>query len=103
MIDSSLNWKKHINIVSVEVSRAISFLRHSNTFLPQLTLKTQYTGIVKPHFRYCCSVLGCDNSTELNQLQKLQTEPRGFYQTAALAPLADFLLTGSAGRILTSS
>ena len=34
---------------------------------------TLYTGIVEPHFRYCCSVWGCAGSTELNQLQKLQT------------------------------
>ena len=31
-----------------------------------------YTGIVEPHFRYCCSVWGCCGLTEINQLQKLQ-------------------------------
>ena len=31
-----------------------------------------YTGIVEPHFRYCCSVWGCCGATEINQLQKLQ-------------------------------
>ena len=35
-------------------------------------LRTLYTGIVEPHFRYCCSVWGCTGSTEINRLQKLQ-------------------------------
>ena len=58
--------------VSTKVSRAIGFLKHAKTFLRQETLKTLYTGIVEPHFRYCCSVWGCAGSTELTQLQKLQ-------------------------------
>ena len=71
-IDNSLNWKEHIKTVSTKVLRAIGFLKHAKTFLGQETLKTLYTGIVEPHFRYCCSVWGCAGSTELNQLQKLQ-------------------------------
>ena len=71
-IDNSLNWKEHIKTVSTKVSRAIGFLKHAKTFLLQETLKILYTGIVEPHFRYCCSVWGCAGSTELNQLQKLQ-------------------------------
>ena len=71
-IDNSLNWKEHIKTVSTKVARAIGFLKHAKTFLPQETLKTLYTGIVEPHLRYCCSVWGCAGLTELNQLQKLQ-------------------------------
>ena len=55
-IDNSLNWKEHIKTVSTKVSRAIGLLKHAKTFVPQETLKTLYTGIVEPHFRYCCSV-----------------------------------------------
>ena len=47
-------------------------LKHAKTYLPQETLKTIYTGIFEPHFRYCCSIWSCAGSTELNQLQKLQ-------------------------------
>ena len=36
------------------------------------SLKTLYTGIIEPHFGYCCSVCGCAGSTDINQLQKLQ-------------------------------
>ena len=71
-IDYSLDWKEQIKAVSTMVSRAIGFLRHAKSFLPMESLKTLYTGIVAPHFRYCCSVWGCAGSTDINQLQKLQ-------------------------------
>ena len=71
-IDCSLDWKEQINAVATKVSRAIGFLRHAESFLPRASLKTLYTGIVEPHFRYCCSVWGCTGSTDINQLQKLQ-------------------------------
>ena len=71
-IDSSLDWKEHIKAISSKVSRAIGFMKHAKNFLPQDTLKTLYTGIVEPHFRYCCSVWRCCGKTDLNQLQKLQ-------------------------------
>ena len=72
VIDNSLNRKEHIKSVSAKVSKAVGFLRHAKAFLPQEPLKTLYTSIVQPHFRYCCSVWGCAGSTETNQLQKLQ-------------------------------
>ena len=71
-IDCCLDWKEQIKAVSTKVSRAIGFLRHAKSFLPQASLETLYTGIVEPHFRYCCSVWGCAGSTDINQLQKLQ-------------------------------
>ena len=71
-IDCSLDWKEKVNAVATKVSRAIGFLRHAKSFLPKACLKTLYTGIVKPHFRYCCSAWGCAGSTNINQLQKLQ-------------------------------
>ena len=71
-IDCSLDWKEQIKTVSAKVSRAVGFLKHAKSFLPKETLQTLYTGIVEPHFRYCCSVWGCAGSSEINQLQKLQ-------------------------------
>ena len=71
-IDSSLDWKEHIKVISSKVSRAIGFWKHARNPLPQDILKTLYTGIVEPHFRYCCSVWGCCGKTDLIKLQKLQ-------------------------------
>ena len=71
-IDNNLDRKEHIQTVSSKVSRGVGFLKHAKSLLPEETLKTMYTGIVEPHFRYCCSVWGCCGLTEINQLQKLQ-------------------------------
>ena len=71
-IDNNLDWKEHLQTVSSKVSRGVGFLKHAKSLLPGETLKTVNTGIVEPHFRYCCSVWGCYGLTEINQLQKLQ-------------------------------
>ena len=71
-IDNKLDWKEHIKTVSLKVSRAIGFLKHAKSFLPEKSLRAMYTGIVEPHFRYCCSIWGCCGLTEINRLQKLQ-------------------------------
>ena len=68
-IDNSLDWKEHIKVTSSKVSKAVGFLRHAKPFLPEETLKTLYTGIIAPHFPYCCLVWGCSGVTEINQLQ----------------------------------
>ena len=57
-IDQSLDCKEQIKAVSTKVSRAVGFLKHTKSFLPKETLQTLYSGIVEPHFRYCCSVWG---------------------------------------------
>ena len=71
-IDNTLDWKEHTKTISSKVSRGIGFLKHAKSFLPKETLKTMYTNIVKPHFRYCCLVWGCCGLTEIKRLQKLQ-------------------------------
>ena len=72
IIDKNLNWEEHISNVRTKVSRAIGFLKYSRKFLPQNTLSKMYSGIVEPHFRFCCSVWGCCGVTKLQTLQKLQ-------------------------------
>ena len=71
-IDWSLGWQLQIKAVSRKVSRAVGFLRHAKSFLPKETLHTLYTGMIEPHFRYCCSVWGYAGLTKINQLQTLQ-------------------------------
>ena len=64
--------EEKIKTPSSKVSRAIGFFKHAKSFLPEMTLRTMYTGFVEPHFRYCCSVWGCCGLSEIKQLQKLQ-------------------------------
>ena len=49
-IDSSLDWKDRIMVMSSTVSRAIGFLKHARNFPPQNVLKTLYTGILESYF-----------------------------------------------------
>ena len=51
-VDRNLDSKGHIKALASKISRAIGLLKHANRFLPQDTLKTLYTGIVEPHFRF---------------------------------------------------
>ena len=71
-IDNTLDWKEHTKTISSQVSRGIGFLKHAKSFLPKETLKTMYTSIVEPNFRYCCSVWGFCDLTEIKRLQKLR-------------------------------
>ena len=72
-IDKKLDWKEHIKTVSSKVSRAIGFLKHAKSFLPEKTLITMYTGIVEPHFRYCCSLWGCCGLLRLTGYKNYKT------------------------------
>ena len=71
-INNTLDWKNHIQEVSKKISRSLGLIRYAKRFLPFESLKNLYTGLVDPHFRYCCAVWGVCGLTELQQLQKLQ-------------------------------
>ena len=63
-IDNSLDWERHISVLSSKVYKAVGFLTHAKSIPPLETLKKLYGGIAEPHFRYCCSVWGCCGVTE---------------------------------------
>ena len=71
-IHEHLTSKKHIDLISMQVSRATAMLRYVSNILPQSILKNLYTSIVEPHFHYYSSVWGCRGKTEINRLQKSQ-------------------------------
>ena len=72
-IDESLTWENQVKSVTEKASRAIAFLKYAKHFLPEAIVKTLYTSIIEPHLQSCCSVLGCCVSTEILQLQRLQS------------------------------
>ena len=72
IIDRNLDSEEHIGNVRTKLSRAIGLLKYCRRFLPQNTLSKTYRGIVAPHFRFCCSLLGCCGVIKLQTLQKLQ-------------------------------
>ena len=56
IIDRYLNWEEHINNFRTKVSRTIGFLKYSRKFLLQNILSKMFSGIVEPHYWFCCSV-----------------------------------------------
>ena len=101
-VDNSLDWNEHIKVISSKVSRAIGFLKYAKNILPIASVKTLYTSIVEPHFRYCCSVWGCCGATTINRLQKLQNRAARILMESSLMPLVDHSLRGSVGRLFVS-
>ena len=71
-IDSTLDWKKHIQEVSKKISRSLGLIKYAKSFLPLDLLRNLYTGLVDPHFRYFYAVWGVCGLAEIQQLQKLQ-------------------------------
>ena len=71
-IDSQLSWKEHITVALCKISRGVGMLKYSKKFLSLETVQKMYLGLVEPHIRYCCSVLGCAGDTILQKLQKIQ-------------------------------
>ena len=47
-------------------------MKYAKRFLPLESLKNLYTGLVDPHFRYCCAVYCVCGLGEIQQLQKSQ-------------------------------
>ena len=71
-IDNTFDWKKHIQEVSKKISRSLGLIKYAKRFLPLDSLKNLYTGLVDPHFHYCCAAWGVCGLAEIQQLQKLQ-------------------------------
>ena len=70
-------WKEHIHEVLKKISRSLGQIKCAKRFLPLESLKNLYTGLVDPHFRYCCAVWGVCGLAEIQQLQKLQNHAAG--------------------------
>ena len=92
-LDCHLVWDEHIKCMRTKVSRALGFLKYAKKFLPQDTLSKMYRGIVKPHFRYCCSVWGRCGKTRIDNLQKLQNGAARIVTNSSFRVLAADLIT----------
>ena len=99
-IDCCLNWKEQIKALSTKVSRAIGFLRHAKSFLPQASLKTLYTSPTFNTVVLSGVVLDLQTSTSCKSSKIVLLESS---QIAALIPQADHLLQSWAGRPLKNS
>ena len=72
VLGNQMNWKDHISLISLKVSRAIGIIKYAKKVLPLNLLKMLYLELVEPHFRYCCSVCSSCGATTRRTLDKLQ-------------------------------
>ena len=60
LINDTLTWNNHVDMVSGKVSRSLNLLRRLSWFLPQSLLLLYLKSYILPHFDYCDVVwAGC--------------------------------------------
>ena len=58
ILDEFLNWKHHINHISLKLSRSIGVLSRLKCVLPSNIFLMLYNSIIVPHLNYCNIILG---------------------------------------------
>ena len=53
ILHESLSWDKHINHISLKVSKAIGILYRLKSIYPHRVVLTLYNTLILPHFNYC--------------------------------------------------
>ena len=89
--DYSLSWKDHLKYVTSKVSRGMGMLNQAKYYFPEASLKTLYSSIVEPYFRYCCSVWGSCAVTKQTTFKHFKTKRLELSPTANLMLSADHL------------
>ena len=72
IIDSKFTWQRHINYISLKISKALSILSKLKYKLPKNCLLTLYYSLIYPQFNYCIIIWGCASKTLMNKLLLLQ-------------------------------
>ena len=70
MIDENLNWKEHIQYVTLKVRTNLFFLQQFKKLLPSRVKFCVYNALIKPYLEYACAVWGHKNIGQLFVLQK---------------------------------
>ena len=71
VLQSNLSWNKHINHISLKVSKAIGIIYRLKSVYPLAVSLTLYNTLVLPYFNYC--ILSCGSKIKENhQLYLLQ-------------------------------
>ena len=72
VLDNNLNFSKHIESLSLGISRNVGVLSRVSHFLPPKVLKCVYFSIVHPHFVYCIEAWYGTSKYLTNRLFSLQ-------------------------------
>jgi hypothetical protein len=66
--DETLNWRSHIQHITLKLSRTIGILKQLKRYLPIYILRTLYCSLIQPHLNYGILTWG----TNRNNLEKIQ-------------------------------
>ena len=65
VLQSNISWNKHINHISLKVSKAIGIIYRLKSVYPLAVLLTLYNTLVLPYFNYCMyTFMGIKNKRE---------------------------------------
>ena len=53
IISSNLKWNKHLDHISIKVSKVIGIMFRIKYIVPCDVLQTLYNSLIMPHFHYC--------------------------------------------------
>ena len=72
IIDCNLNWKKHLDHISLKISKAIGIMHRLKSIYPEHILLNIYNALILPHFNYCLLSwgTGIGDNHHLHILQK---------------------------------
>ena len=72
VIDQSLNWNNHINLVWSKLAKVASVLYKVRHVIDRYSLHTLCCSLFLPHLMYCCEIWGNNYKTKLQCIVSLQ-------------------------------
>ena len=83
MIDETLTWHCHVDLITKKVNSGLYVLKRLRDFVDAETLLAVFKTLIQPHFDYCSQVWGCLGTTLQNKLQRLQNRACSTYNYKA--------------------
>lgn len=68
LIDSNLNFKNHIHLISSKLAKGLYFLRNAKNFLSEHCLLSIYYTLIHSYITYALPIWSSTNKTNLNQI-----------------------------------
>ena len=72
LIDKNLNWKVHIDLIALKISKAIGMIAKLRHFVPFSILVKLYQSLISPYLMYGISSWGQPSQSNLEKLLLLQ-------------------------------
>jgi hypothetical protein len=72
IIEENLSWKKHIDFISLKISKSIGIINRTKHKLNSKSMITLYYSLIYPYLTYANIIWGNQELTYLNKLRILQ-------------------------------